>query len=120
MPEIENPYAHATVENFRRSPASLRPQFLKMLERELNGAESAQTFPSTTFRRIPFDDRAEEFQWLAQKSARFQGEWIALLGNRLVDKRNPVATRECWRTLYCRPPDRVVRPGLFAERLNVH
>jgi hypothetical protein len=84
MPEIENPYAQATVENFRRTPASLRPQLLKMLERELNGAESDQTVPATTFRRIPFDDRAEEFQWLAQNSARFQGEWVALRGNRLL------------------------------------
>jgi hypothetical protein len=85
MPEIDNPYAQATVENFRRTPASLRPQLLKMLERELNGAdESGQTVPATTFRRIPFDDRAEEFQWLAQNSARFQGEWVALRGNRLL------------------------------------
>src|SRR5215813_12784932 len=61
MPEIENPYAQATVENFRRTPASLRPQLLKMLERELNGAEADQAVPATSFRRIPFDDRAEEF-----------------------------------------------------------
>jgi hypothetical protein len=33
---IENPYAQATVENFRRTPASLRPQLLKMLEREMS------------------------------------------------------------------------------------
>ena len=84
MPEIENPYAQATVENFRRTPASLRPQLLKILERELNGSESDQTVPATTFRRIQFDDRAEEFQWLAQNSARFQGEWVALRGNRLL------------------------------------
>jgi hypothetical protein len=30
-----------------------------------------------TFDRIPFDDRAEEFQYLAQNSGRFQGEWVA-------------------------------------------
>jgi len=84
MPEIENPYAQATVENFRRTPASLRPQLLKMLERELNGAESDQTATAAPFRRIPFDDRAEEFQWLAQNSGRFQGEWVALLGKRLL------------------------------------
>ena len=84
MPEIENPYAQATVENFRRTPASLRPQLLKMLERELNGAESDQNDPATSFRRIPFNDRAEEFQWLAQNSGRFQGEWVALFGNRLL------------------------------------
>ena len=84
MPEIENPYARATVENFRRTPASLRPHLLKMLERELNGAETDQPVPATTFRRIPFDDRAEEFQWLAQNSARFQGEWVVLRGNRLL------------------------------------
>jgi hypothetical protein len=84
MPEIENPYAQATVENFRRTPASLRPQLLKMLERELNGAEADQTVPAASFRRIPFDDRAEEFQWLAQNSAQFQGEWIALRGTQQV------------------------------------
>ena len=84
MPEIENPYAQATVDNFRRTPPSLRPQLLKMLERELNGTESDQTDPESSFRRIPFDDRAEEFQWLAQNSAQFQGEWIALRGKRLL------------------------------------
>jgi hypothetical protein len=84
MPEIENPYVRATVENFRRTPASLRPQLLKMLERELNGAESDQSVPAISFRRIPFDDRAEEFQWLAQNSGRFQGEWVALFGKRLL------------------------------------
>ena len=84
MPEIENPYAQATVENFRRTPASSRPQLLKMLEWELNGSESDQAVPSTSFRRIPFDDCAEEFQWLAQQSGRFQGEWVALLENRLL------------------------------------
>jgi len=84
MPEIENPYAQATVENFRRTPVSLRPSLLKMLERELNSAESDQTVPATSFRRIPFDDRAEEFQWLAQNSGQFQGEWVALLGKRLL------------------------------------
>jgi len=84
MPEIENPYAQATVENFRRTPVSLRPQLLKMLEQELNGAESDQTVPTSSFRRIPFDVRAEEFQWLAQNSGRFQGEWVALLGKRLL------------------------------------
>jgi hypothetical protein len=84
MPEIENPYAQATVENFRRTPASLRPQLLKMLERELNGAESNQTASTTSFRRIPLEDRAEEFQWLAQNSDRYQGEWVALFGKRLL------------------------------------
>jgi hypothetical protein len=84
MPEIENPYAQATVENFRRTPASLRPQLLKLLERELNGAESNQTAPTSSFRRIPIDDRAEEFQWLAQNSDRYQGEWVALFGKRLL------------------------------------
>src|SRR6266511_3378341 len=83
MPEIENPYAQATVENFRRTPASLRPQLLKMLERELNGAEADQTVPTSSFRRIPFDDRSEEFLWLAQNSGRFQGEWVALSGKSL-------------------------------------
>ena len=84
MTEIENPYAQAMVENFRRTPASLRPQLLKMLERELNGAESDQTVSAASFRRIPFDDRAEEFQWLDQNSARFQGEWVALRRKRLL------------------------------------
>jgi hypothetical protein len=85
MTEIKNPYAQATVEKFRQTPASLRPHLLKMLERELlNGAESDQTVPATSFRRIPVDDRAEEFQWLAQNSARFQGEWVALFGKRLL------------------------------------
>jgi len=84
MPEIENPYAQATVENFRRTPPSLRPQLLKMLEQELNGAEADQTVPAVSFRRIPLDDRAEEFQWLSQNSARFQGEWVALRGKRLL------------------------------------
>ncbi len=37
-----------------------------------------------TFDRVPFDDRAEEFQWLAPNSGRFQGEWAALLGNQLL------------------------------------
>ena len=55
-----------------------------MLERELNGAEADQTFPTSSFRRIPFDDRSEEFQWLAQNSGRFHGEWIALSGKRLL------------------------------------
>src|SRR5215470_10253544 len=84
MPEIENPYAQATVENFRRTPPSLRPQLLKMLERELNGAEADQTVTAISFRRIPFDDRAEEFQWLAQNSGRFRGEWVALFGKGLL------------------------------------
>jgi hypothetical protein len=84
MSEIENPYAQATVENFRRTPASLRPQLLKVLERELNGSEVDQTFPAASFRQILFDDRSEEFQWLAQNSGRFQGEWIALSGKRLL------------------------------------
>jgi hypothetical protein len=84
MTEIENPYAQAAVENFRWTPASLRPQLLKMLEQELNGSEADQTVPTTSFRRIPVDDREEEFQWLAQNSARFQGEWVALFGKRLL------------------------------------
>src|SRR5262245_919591 len=84
MPEIENSYAQATVENFRRTPASLRPQLLKLLKRELNGAESNQAASTTSFRRIPLDYRAEEFQWLAQNSGRYQGEWIALFGKRLL------------------------------------
>jgi hypothetical protein len=84
MTEIENPYAQATVENFRRTPAGLRPQLLKMLEQELNGAEADQTVPTTSFRRIPFDDRSEEFQWLSQNFARFRGEWVALFGKRLL------------------------------------
>jgi len=33
---------------------------------------------------VPFEDRAEEFQWLAQNSGQFQREWVALLGNRLL------------------------------------
>jgi len=84
MTDIENPYAQATVENFRRTPASLRPQLLKMLELELNGSEADQTVPTASFTRIPFDDRSEEFQWLAQNSARFKGEWVALRGKRLL------------------------------------
>src|SRR5262245_41770670 len=84
MPEIENPYAQATVENFRRTPVSLRPQLLKILESELNGAESDQFAPTTSFRRIPLDDRAEEFEWLAQNSGQYQGEWVALFGKRLL------------------------------------
>jgi hypothetical protein len=55
-----------------------------MLERELNGAESDQTVPAASFRRISFDNRSEEFQWLAQNSGRFQGEWVALSGKRLL------------------------------------
>ena len=82
MPKIENPYAQATVENFRRTPASLRPQLLKMLERELNCAEADHTVRTSSFRRIPFDDRSEEFQWLAQNSGRFNGEWVAMSGKR--------------------------------------
>ena len=84
MTDIENPYAQATVENFRRTPASLRPQLLKMLEMELSGSGADQTVPAASFRRIPFDDRSEEFQWLAQNSARFKGEWVALRGKRLL------------------------------------
>jgi len=84
MTDIENPYAQATVENFRRTPASLRPQLLKMLELELNGSAADQTVPTASFTRIPFDDRSEEFQWLAQNSARFKGEWVALRGKRLL------------------------------------
>ncbi|MCI0666379.1 MAG: hypothetical protein L0220_35470 [Acidobacteria bacterium] len=84
MAEIENPYVQATVENFRRTPASLRRQLLKMLEQELNGSESDQIAQATSFRRIPFDDRTEEFEWLAQNPASFQGEWVALYGNRLL------------------------------------
>ncbi len=45
---------------------------------------TSQTLPTSSFRRIPFDDRAEEFQWLAQNSGRFQGEWVALFGKRLL------------------------------------
>ena len=60
MPKIENPYAQATVENFRRTPASLRPLLLKMIERELNGSEADQTFPAASLRRIPFDDRSSD------------------------------------------------------------
>src|SRR5262249_16369455 len=60
------------------------PQLLKMLESELNGAESNQTAHTTSFRRIPLDDRAEEFQWLAQNSDRYQGEWVTLFGKRLL------------------------------------
>jgi hypothetical protein len=37
MPEIENPYAQAAVENFRRPPPGLRP--LKSPEQAPNGAE---------------------------------------------------------------------------------
>jgi hypothetical protein len=55
-----------------------------MLELELNGADSDQTVPTSSFRRIPFDDCSEEFQWLAQNSGRFQGEWVALSGKRLL------------------------------------
>ena len=54
-----------------------------MLEREMNGAEADQSVPETSFRQIPFDDLAEEFQWLAQNSAWYQGEWVALFGMRL-------------------------------------
>src|SRR5215510_6687992 len=84
MTDIENPYVQATVENFRRTPANLRRQLLKMLEQELNGSKSDQIAAATSFRRIPFNDRTEEFQWLAQNSAGFQGEWAALDGNRLL------------------------------------
>jgi hypothetical protein len=34
------------LENFRRTPASLRLQLLKMLERELNDVESDKTVPA--------------------------------------------------------------------------
>jgi hypothetical protein len=55
-----------------------------MLESELNGAESNQTDSTASFRRIPLDDRSEEFQWLAQNSGWYQGEWVALVGKRLL------------------------------------
>jgi hypothetical protein len=84
MAEIENPYVQATVENFRRTPANLRPQLLKMLERELNGSEGDQTVPAVSFQRVPFDDRAEEFRWLAENADQFQGEWVALHGKQLL------------------------------------
>ena|GEM_PF-2603642 len=84
MAENENPYVQATFENFRRTPASLRRQLLKMLEQELNGTESDQIDTTTSFRRIPFDDRKEEVEWLAQNSASFHGEWVAIYGNRLL------------------------------------
>jgi hypothetical protein len=66
VPKIENPYAQATVES------------------ELNSGESNQTDSTASYRRIPLDDRLEEFQWLAQNSGRYQGEWIALFGKRLL------------------------------------
>lgn len=84
MSENENSFVQATVENFRRTPASLRRKLLIMHEQELNGTESDQIAPATSFRRIPFDDRREKFQWLAQNSAGFKGEWVALDGNRLL------------------------------------
>jgi len=84
MTDNENPYVQATVENFRRTSTSLWRQLLKMLEQEVNGTEFDQIATATSFRRIPFDARTEEFQWLAQNSAGFQGEWAALDGNRLL------------------------------------
>lgn len=55
-----------------------------MLEEELNVSGTDQTVPGRSFRRVPFDDRVEEFHWLAQNSALFQGEWIALRGKQLL------------------------------------
>jgi hypothetical protein len=69
---------------FSPDSSQFKAAVVKMLERELNGAESDQTVPAASFRRISFDDRSEEFQWLAQNSGRFQGEWVALSGKRLL------------------------------------
>ena len=37
-----------------------------------------------SFRKIHFDDRTEEFQWLAENVGCFQMEWVALRGKRLL------------------------------------
>ena len=91
MAEIQNPYAQATVENFRRTPANLRPQLLEMLARELNGSEGDDPDSTGSFRRVPYEDRAEEFQWLAENSVHYPGEWVALLGKQLLAHHNDYA-----------------------------
>lgn len=84
MIEIHDPYAQATIENFRRTPPNLRPKLLEILAQELSGSKSAQTAPAASFQRVPVENRAEEFQWLTEKSALYGGEWVALLGNQLL------------------------------------
>lgn len=84
MAEIQNPYAQATVENFRRTPANLRPQLLEMLAQELNGSEVDDPDSTGSFRRVPYEGRAEEFQWLSENSVHYLGEWVALLGKQLL------------------------------------
>ena len=84
MIEIHDPYAQATIENFRRTPPNLRPKLLEILAQELNGMKSDQTAPAASFQRVPVENRAEEFQWLAKYSALYRGEWVALQGNQLL------------------------------------
>jgi len=84
MTDIENPYVQATVENFRRTPAGLRQGLLEWLARELNGTVQDQASSTAPFRRIPFEDRAEEFQWLREYSSLYPGEWVALHGKHLL------------------------------------
>ncbi len=84
MNEILDPYAKATVENFRRTPVNLRARLLDLLVSEMkeNSPESSGTVPS--FHRIPRQDRTEEFMWLAEKGSEYQGQWVALQGNQLL------------------------------------
>lgn len=87
MTEIENPYVQATVENFRRTPSNLRLELLERLAREMNGTGANQSDSAdspASFRRIPCEDRTEEFQWLAENSSMYQGEWVALRGKQLL------------------------------------
>lgn len=41
---------------------------------------------------VPVNDRREEFQWLAQESGRYAGQWVALDGGRLVAHGNELAS----------------------------
>jgi predicted DNA-binding antitoxin AbrB/MazE fold protein len=41
---------------------------------------------------VPVNHRREEFQWLAQESGRYAGQWVALDGGRLVAHGNDLAS----------------------------
>lgn len=93
MSELQHPNAQATLDNFRRTPAALRRELLKvLLDEVLTSAEPsgavAQAIPQKQTNGVtnqtPMADRAEEFGWLAAHAEQYRGEWVALLGARLI------------------------------------
>lgn len=80
MNNLENPFAQATVENFRKIPLRLRRQLLEELRAELAHEDT----PPTTFRRVPAEDRTAELSWIAAHTTDYAGQWVALSGNQLL------------------------------------